>query len=53
MKTEADKNEETKVKQISFKCKFCEKDKLLDEMIVITRYSPAVVLCRDCQKKIR
>ncbi len=38
---------------IVFKCRFCEQSKPLDEMVVITRYFPPVVLCRDCAKKIQ
>ncbi|MBI4188330.1 MAG: hypothetical protein HY529_03885, partial [Chloroflexi bacterium] len=33
--------------KIVFKCRFCEKSKPLDEMVVITKYFPPVVLCRD------
>ncbi|MBI2979886.1 MAG: hypothetical protein HYY41_03560 [Chloroflexi bacterium] len=39
--------------EIVFKCRFCEKSKPLDEMVVITKYFPPVVLCRDCEKKVQ
>ena len=37
---------------IAFKCRSCEQSKPLDEMMVITRYFPPVILCRDCGKKM-
>lgn len=41
-----------KTKKVTFKCRFCERDRPLDEMMVLTKYFPPVVLCRDCEKKI-
>ena len=40
-------------KKITFKCKFCEKSKPLDEMKILTRFFPPIVACRDCEKKMR
>ena len=53
MTTEIEKEEEPKAKEATFKCKFCEMSKSLDEMVVITRFFPPVVACRDCEKKMR
>ena len=53
MTTSVEKEEESKVKEVIFKCKFCEKSKPLDEMVVLTRFFPPVVACRDCEKKMR
>ncbi len=47
------KEEKTEPKEVTFKCKFCDRDKPLDEMTVLTRFSPLVVACRDCEKKMR
>ena len=52
MTTEIDKGKEPKAKKITFKCKYCEKSKPLDEMVVLTRFFPPVVACRDCEKKM-
>ena len=52
MTTKAKKKKESKGKEITFKCKFCEESKPLDEMVVLTRYFPPVITCRDCEKKI-
>ncbi len=52
MTTEIEKGEGSKAKEITFKCKFCERSKPLDEMVVLTRFSPPVVACRDCGKKM-
>ena len=53
MTAETEKGEEAKTKEVTFKCKFCEKSKPLDEMVVLTRYFPPIVACRDCEKKMR
>ena len=50
-----DKVEKTKAKrseEVTFKCRFCERARPLDEMVVLTKYFPPVVLCRDCEKII-
>ncbi len=51
--TEIEKREESKAKAITFKCKFCERSKALDEMVVLTRFFPLIVACRDCAKKMQ
>lgn len=53
MTAEGEKGEEAKTKEVTFKCKFCGKSKPLDEMVVLTRYFPPIVACRDCEKKMR
>ncbi|MFC2016130.1 hypothetical protein ACFLUF_00255 [Chloroflexota bacterium] len=53
MASEIEKEEDPDGKRVTFKCKFCEKSKLLEEMVVITRFSPPIVTCRDCEKKMR
>ena len=48
--------EESEVKEtreITFKCRFCGMSKPLDEMMVLTRFFPPIVACRDCEKKMR
>jgi len=40
-------------REITFKCKFCGKDKPLDEMRTINRYFPPIVACLECEKKLR
>ena len=53
MTTELEKGEEPKAKEVTFKCKFCERSKPLDEMVVLSRFFPPIVACRDCEKKMR
>ena len=53
MTAEIKKKEEPKANGPTFKCKFCEKSRPLDEMVVITRFFPPVVACQDCEKKMR
>ena len=45
--------EESKEKEITFKCKFCEESKPIDEMMVLPGFFPPVVACRDCEKEMR
>ena len=52
MTSEVEK-EESKAKEVTFKCKFCEKSKPLDEMVVLTRFFPLIVACKDCERKMR
>ncbi len=56
MTTEVRNEEESKskkTKKITFKCKLCDRSKPLVEMMVLTRFFPPVVACRDCEKKMR
>ena len=45
--------EAKRTKEVTFKCLFCEKSKPLGEMMIITRFFPPMVACRDCEKKLR
>ena len=40
-------------KAITFRCQHCDKEKLQEEMRVITRFFPLLVVCRECEKEIR
>ncbi|MDO8687487.1 MAG: hypothetical protein Q7K41_02740 [Dehalococcoidales bacterium] len=53
MTTDTAKRKESKAKEVTFKCKFCEESKPLNEMVVLTRYFPPMVACRACEKKMR
>jgi len=53
--SEEDGTEEDKASNedvIFFKCKFCETEKPISEMIVITSFFPQLVACADCRKKV-
>lgn len=47
------KSETEETKEITFKCRFCEKTKPLGKMRVITRFFPLIVVCSDCENKMR
>ena len=47
---QSDSNE---TKDITFKCKYCGKDKPLDNMRMLTGFFPPMVACRDCEMKMR
>ena len=53
MTPEIEKKEEPKAKEITFKCKYCEKSKPLAEMVIMTRFFPPITACRDCERKMR
>ena len=51
-KVTMDKGESAvKVREITFKCKFCGRTKPIREMVVPTRFYPPVTACRDCDKE--
>ncbi|MDH5695696.1 MAG: hypothetical protein OEZ00_03700 [Dehalococcoidia bacterium] len=55
MTTEAMNERESEAKEtneITFKCRFCGRAKPLSEMRVLTRFSPPIVACQDCEKKM-
>jgi len=52
-KKDEDKSEAKGTQEITFKCKFCERSKPLSEMVVLTRFFPPVVVCRDCEREMR
>jgi hypothetical protein len=39
--------------EVKFKCSLCENEKPISEMKTITRFRPVVVVCRECEKKVR
>jgi len=46
------KSKAGKPRGITFKCRLCERSRPLDEMVVLTRFFPPVVACKDCAKMI-
>ena len=50
---EADKTKKQGSKEITFRCQRCEKNRRLEDMRVITRFFPLLVVCRECEKEIR
>ncbi|MDP2873414.1 MAG: hypothetical protein Q8P31_12875 [Bacillota bacterium] len=40
------------MKEITFKCKFCGKNKPVDELRILTRFFPRLVACRECEKGV-
>ena len=35
---------------VTFRCRVCGNDKPIEEMKVLTKYFPPMVLCKDCEK---
>lgn len=50
---EAGKTKRKEPREITFRCQSCDKYKHLEEMRVITRFFPMLVVCRDCEKELR
>jgi hypothetical protein len=38
--------------KITFRCRSCNKYKPLEDMRIITRFFPLLVVCRDCEKEM-
>jgi len=51
--TEEKKTSGSKGNKITFKCNNCKKTKPISDMVVVTRYFPAVVICKECEKELR
>jgi hypothetical protein len=39
--------------KITFKCQGCGKERNLEDMRVIKRFFPMMVVCRECEKELR
>lgn len=50
---EEEQSDSNETKDITFKCKYCGKDKPLDDMRMLTGFFPPMVACRDCEMKMR
>jgi transcription elongation factor Elf1 len=40
-------------REITFLCRRCEKYKPLSDMVTVTRFVPALVVCRSCARELR
>ena len=50
---EADRTKGQKPRKIIFRCQRCKGHKPLEEMRVITRFFPLLVVCQKCEKELR
>jgi hypothetical protein len=50
---EADKVIGQQTQEITFKCPSCHKYKSLEEMTMVTRFFPILIVCRECEKEMR
>ena len=39
--------------KVSFKCQRCKRNRPIEEMRSVTRFSPVLVVCRDCENELR
>ncbi len=40
-------------REITFLCRRCEKHKPIADMVTVTRFVPALVVCRSCARELR
>jgi transcription elongation factor Elf1 len=40
-------------REITFLCRRCGKHKPIGEMVTVTRFIPALILCQDCAREFR
>ncbi len=53
MATETEKQTEQNGKNRTFTCKYCGKVTPFEEIVVVTDYFPAIVVCSECAKIVR
>jgi len=51
--SKAKETKEKETRETTFKCRFCGETRPLGEMIIMTRFFPQIVACRDCEKKMQ
>ncbi|MFC1955169.1 hypothetical protein ACFLWZ_01295 [Chloroflexota bacterium] len=51
--TKEKKSRTHKTKDTTFRCTFCDQIKPLDNMKIITRFFPPLVVCRECEQELR
>jgi hypothetical protein len=49
----ASKTKKQETAEVTFKCRSCEAEKPISEMKIVTRFRPVMVVCRECEKKVR
>ncbi len=42
----------TPTDSITFRCQWCQQERPLEEMTRLNRFSPVVIVCRGCARKI-
>jgi hypothetical protein len=48
-----EKEDKPRSGEITFQCQRCQRFEQLEEMRVITRFFPVMVVCRQCEKELR
>ncbi len=41
-----------KIGTIKFRCQWCQQERPLEDMVSLTRFSPVIIVCRSCARKI-
>jgi hypothetical protein len=51
--TRAAGEKKTGAREITFLCRRCEKHKPITDMVTVTRFVPALIVCRSCARELR
>lgn len=51
--SEGKKLEDRRDNKLTFKCRFCQQSRPVEDMVLITRFFPPMVACRECEKALR
>jgi len=49
---EKEKPDLNETREITFKCKYCGKEKPLNDMRMITLFFPPLVACQECERRM-
>lgn len=53
VRDEAEKSKSDDGKGVVFQCRFCQQSRPINEMVIITRFFPPLVACRECERELR
>jgi transcription elongation factor Elf1 len=51
--TRAAREKKPGTREITFLCRRCEKHKPISDMVMVTRFVPALIVCRSCARELR
>jgi transcription elongation factor Elf1 len=51
--TKTAREKKTQNREITFLCRRCEKRKPITDMVTVTRFVPALIVCRNCARELR
>jgi hypothetical protein len=49
---EPEKTVEVKTRKLTFRCKFCDTEKPIEDMVMLRQYYPPKAACKDCARVV-